>query len=117
MRLEREKNNLLYRDVKFAVRMLQAIFHPFHRVMIKLLDEKRALSVTDIYHELGSTQSETSLHLAIMRSANIVIATRESRNVYYSLNYQQIEKVVISLPEILNNGNEVIDDTIKEIGS
>lgn len=44
------------------------------------------LSVTELTDKIGLSQSAVSRHLAVLRAADVVIATRYGQSVVYSLN-------------------------------
>ena len=62
--------------MKKAMLILRALNHKLRQQIVKLLDERRKMTVTEIYIELRLEQSVTSQHLAILRRANLVNATR-----------------------------------------
>ena len=79
--------------MKKSMLILRAINHKLRQQIIKLLDEKRKMTVTEIYVELRLEQSVTSQHLAILRRAGLVEAIRDGKFIYYTLNYKRIREV------------------------
>ena len=79
--------------MKKAMLILRALNHKLRQQILKLLDERRKMTVTEIYIELRLEQSVTSQHLAILRRANLVSATREGKFIYYSINYKRMKEV------------------------
>jgi len=79
--------------MKKAMLILRALNHKLRQQIIKLLDERRKMTVTEIYIDLRLEQSVTSQHLAILRRAGLVIATREGKFIYYSMNYKRVKEV------------------------
>lgn len=79
--------------MKKAMLILRALNHKLRQQILKLLDERRKMTVTEIYIELRLEQSVTSQHLAILRRANLVSATREGKFIYYSINYKRVKEV------------------------
>lgn len=79
--------------MKKAMLILRALNHKLRQQILKLLDERRKMTVTEIYIELRLEQSVTSQHLAILRRANLVNATREGKFIYYSINYKRVKEV------------------------
>ena len=67
--------------------------HTLRQHIIHLLDENKRMNVSDIYAKLKLQQSVTSQHLALMRRAGLVNTTRDGRNIYYELNYKQLQEV------------------------
>ena len=79
--------------MKKAMLILRALNHKLRQQILKLLDERRKMTVTEIYIELRLEQSVTSQHLAILRRAGLVNATREGKFIYYSINYKRVKEV------------------------
>jgi DNA-binding transcriptional ArsR family regulator len=82
-----------YIAVKKAAMVLRAINHKLRQQIIKLLEEHKKMTVTEIYVKLRLEQSVASQHLAILRRAGIVITDREGKFIYYSLNVQRIAEI------------------------
>ena len=79
--------------MKKAAMILRAMNHKLRQQMIKLLDENKKMTVTDIYVKLPLEQSVASQHLAILRRAGIVITERDGKFIYYAVNYNRISEV------------------------
>lgn len=79
--------------MKKAAMILRALNHKLRQQMIKLLDESKKMTVTEIYVKLRLEQSVASQHLAILRRAGIVITQREGKFIYYSVNYNRVKEV------------------------
>ena len=62
-----ENLRLDFLHMKKALLILRALNHKLRQQILKLLDEKRKVTVTEIYIELRLEQSVTSQHLAILR--------------------------------------------------
>jgi ArsR family transcriptional regulator, virulence genes transcriptional regulator len=84
---------LEYTPLKKAVLLLRAANHPVRKQIIVLLDEKKKLTVTEIYVKLRQEQSVISQHLAVLRNAGIVITEKEGKFVYYTLNKKRIAEI------------------------
>jgi DNA-binding transcriptional ArsR family regulator len=82
-----------YVHMKKAAMILRAMNHKLRQQMIKLLDENKKMTVTDIYVKLRLEQSVASQHLAILRRAGIVITQRDGKFIYYGVNYPRIAEV------------------------
>ncbi len=80
--------------VKKARMILRAINHTLRQQIIKLLEEKERLTVTEIYVKLRLEQSVASQHLAILRRAEIVETEREGKYIFYTLNKARIAEVM-----------------------
>ena len=84
---------LNYGQVKDAAMILRAVNHKLRQQIIKLLDEKKRVMVTDIYVKLRLEQSIASQHLAILRKAKVVNTEREGKVIYYSVDYDRIDRM------------------------
>ena len=88
-----EQNKIDYLAIKNAAKTLRSINHKLRQQIIKLLEERKRIKVTDIYVKLHLDQSITSQNLAILRRTNIVSTERMCKEIYYSLNNNRIEQV------------------------
>ena len=88
-----ENVRLDFLHMKKSMLILRALNHKLRQQILKLLDEKRKVTVTEIYIELRLEQSVTSQHLAILRRAGLVVALREGKFIYYAINYKRIKEV------------------------
>ena len=82
-----------YYRVKKVALMLRAINHKTRQRMIKLIDNKRKISVGEIYVSMRLNQSVVSLHLSILRKAGVVRAERDGRFIYYTINHKRIQEI------------------------
>jgi len=82
-----------YYNVKKSALILRALNHKLRQQLIKLIDEKKKITVTEIYVQLRLEQSVASQHLAILRKAGILITEREGKFIYYLINYKRIEEI------------------------
>jgi DNA-binding transcriptional ArsR family regulator len=89
-----------YIGLKKASLILRALNHKLRQQIVKMLDDKSKVTVTEIYQHLKLEQSVASQHLAILRRVGIVKTQREGKFVYYNINQdrlEQIQKVVDQL--------------------
>ncbi len=78
---------------KKAAMILRALYHKLRQQIVKLIDEHKKVTVTEIYVKLRLEQSVASQHLAILRRASIVTTIREGKFVYYAVDYSRLEQV------------------------
>jgi DNA-binding transcriptional ArsR family regulator len=90
--------------IKKAVLIFRAINHPLRQHMLQLLHKNARMTVTDLYVKLRLEQSVASQHLAILRGAQFVKTERNGKNIFYSVNYQQLEKIHTISRELLDAG-------------
>lgn len=70
------------KDIERASRSLKAMSHPL-RLKILCTLGKNEVSVHDIVEQVGSSQSNISQHLAILREKGILEARKEANRVFY----------------------------------
>lgn len=90
---KQEEIKLDYGLLKKAVLTLRAVNHKLRKQIIKLLEENKKLTVTEIYVKLRLEQSVASQHLAILRRAGVVVTEREGKYIYYSLNKDRLAEI------------------------
>lgn len=81
-------------NLKKAAMILRALNHKLRQQIVKLIDENKKLTVTEIYIKLRLEQSVASQHLAILRRAGVVKTTRDGKFIYYSVNSSRIEGIM-----------------------
>ena len=96
-----EPIKLDYVAVKSAAMTLRAINHKLRQQMIKLLEDHKKMTVTEIYVKLRLEQSVASQHLAILRRAGIVITERDGKFIHYTINKQRIAEVAKFVEELV----------------
>ena len=72
---------------------IRALNHKLRLQIIRLLQDKGEMTVTEIYSKLKLEQSVASQHLAILRRAGIVITRRDGKFIFYTLNPVRIEEI------------------------
>ncbi|MBI3883641.1 MAG: helix-turn-helix transcriptional regulator, partial [Sphingobacteriales bacterium] len=82
-----------YYNVKKAALTLRALNHKLRQQLLKLIDEEKKITVTEIYVKLKLEQSVASQHLAILRKAGIVTTQRDGKFIYYIVNHKRIEEI------------------------
>jgi len=82
-----------YYSVKKAALILRALNHKLRQQLIKLIEEEKKITVTEIYVRLKLEQSVASQHLAILRKAGIVTTQRDGKFIFYIINHKRIEEI------------------------
>src|SRR6476646_5143212 len=95
-----EKSTAVDKDLKIdllqlkkSALILRAINHKLRQQILKLINQKDKITVTEIYVKLRLEQSVASQHLAILRKAGFVTTTRDGKFIYYSVNHQRLQDV------------------------
>lgn len=81
---ELENLSLMTRDedIDRAARSLKAMSHPLRLKILCTLGDQE-VSVQDIVENVGTSQSNISQHLAILRDKGILAARKDANRVYY----------------------------------
>jgi ArsR family transcriptional regulator len=69
-------------DIRRASRSLKAMAHPLRLKILCTLGD-RELSVQEIVEQVGTSQSNISQHLAILRDKGILGSRKDANRVYY----------------------------------
>ncbi len=77
-------NTLITReeDIERASRSLKAMSHPLRLKILCTLGDQE-ISVQDIVEQVGTSQSNISQHLAILRDKGILASRKDANRVYY----------------------------------
>jgi len=83
---ENEEMSLITRDedIDRASRSLKAMSHPLRLKILCTLGDKE-VSVQEIVDRVGTSQSNISQHLAILRDKGILSARKDANRVYYKV--------------------------------
>lgn len=71
--------------------------------MIRLIDEHKKITVTELYIKLRLEQSVASQHLSILRKAGFVKTSREGKYIYYSINPERLNEVMRYTSQLLTH--------------
>ncbi len=96
----KDQIRLDYGNLRRAVLTLRALNHPLRKKMLTMIEEKRKMTVTEIYNILNIEQSVASQHLAILRRADIVTTNREGKFIFYGVNKKRIAEITALVEEL-----------------
>jgi ArsR family transcriptional regulator len=77
--------------------LVRAMAHPLRIKIINFIDSQGKINVNKIYRALKIEQSIASQHLRILRDVKLVLATRDGKFIYYTVNYGRVEQVANAL--------------------
>jgi ArsR family transcriptional regulator len=80
-------------DIDRASRSLKAMSHPL-RLKILCVLGNREVSVQDIVENVGTSQSNISQHLAILRDKDILKSRKDANRVYYKVGDERTLKLI-----------------------
>ena len=80
-------------DIDLASRSLKAMSHPLRlKILCTLADQE--LSVQEIVDAVGTSQSNISQHLAILRDKGIIGSRKNANRVFYRVGDQRVLKLI-----------------------
>jgi ArsR family transcriptional regulator len=80
-------------DIEQAARALKAIAHPLRLKALCVLDGEE-ICVQDIVAAVGTSQSNISQHLAILRDKGILVTRREANRIFYRIGNPRILQLI-----------------------
>lgn len=86
-------------DIERAARSLKAIAHPLRLKILCVLGNKE-VNVQDIVEHVGTSQSNISQHLAILRDKEILTTRKDANRVYYRVGDQRTLQLISMMREI-----------------
>src|SRR2546421_7215660 len=86
-------------NIREASEAMQAIAHPM-RLKILCLVGNQELSVLEIVEAVGTTQSNISQHLAVLREQGILDSRKDANKVFYRVADSRVLKMIALTREI-----------------
>lgn len=86
-------------DIDRASRSLKAISHPLRLKILCVLGDKE-VSVQDIVDSVGTSQSNISQHLAILRDKGILASRKDANRVYYRVGDYRTLRLISMMQEV-----------------
>jgi ArsR family transcriptional regulator len=86
-------------DIREASDALKAMAHPL-RLKILCLVGQHELMVQDIVEAVGTSQSNISQHLAVMRERGLLASRKEANKVFYRIDDPRILKMIAMMREV-----------------
>lgn len=84
-------------DIHLASRSLKAMAHPLRLKILCILGSSSEVSVQDIVEQVGTSQSNISQHLSILRDKAILASRKDANKVYYRIGDPKILQLIGSL--------------------
>ena len=85
--------------IEKSARCIKAIAHPFRLSVLALLSEGEK-NVQEITRALGTSQSNVSQHLFLMRARNLVTTRRDGNMIYYTITNPKMLKLMALMKEV-----------------
>ena len=86
-------------DLYVASRSLKAMGHPLRLKILCILAEGNETSVQDLVDLVGTSQSNISQHLSILREKNILASRKEANKVFYRIGDDKILALMETMRE------------------
>jgi len=86
-------------DVETASKALKAMSHPLRLMILCKLGEQE-FSVQDIVDNVGTSQSNISQHLAILRDKGILSARKSANKVFYKISDLKTLQLIEMMREV-----------------
>jgi ArsR family transcriptional regulator len=86
-------------DIDRASRSLKAMSHPLRLKILCTLGDQE-ISVQDIVERVGTSQSNISQHLAILRDKGILASRKDANRVYYRVGDARTLRLISMMREV-----------------
>jgi DNA-binding transcriptional ArsR family regulator len=86
-------------DIDRASRSLKAMSHPLRLKILCTLGDKE-ISVQDIVDQVGTSQSNISQHLAILRDKGILDSRKDANRVFYRVGDSRTLRLIDMMREV-----------------
>jgi ArsR family transcriptional regulator len=86
-------------DISRAARCLKAMSHPLRLKILCVLGDK-AISVQDIVEQVGTSQSNISQHLAILRDKGILDYKKDANRVFYFIDDKRVINLIAMMRSV-----------------
>ena len=99
--MENSRETILYNDadINRAARCLKAMSHPLRLKILCVLGTE-SISVQDIVEQVGTSQSNISQHLAILREKDILGYKKEANRVYYYIDDDRMLQLIRMMRDV-----------------
>ena len=103
--MDNKSTDLITRDedIQRASRSLKAMSHPLRLKILCTLGEQE-VSVQDIVDYVGTSQSNISQHLAILRDKGILVSRKDANRVYYRIEDRRMLHLIEMMRSIFCSG-------------
>jgi DNA-binding transcriptional ArsR family regulator len=86
-------------QIEIAARALKAISHPL-RLKILCIVGDQEVCVQDIVEAVGTSQSNISQHLAILRDKGVLTTRKDANRVFYRVADQRTLQLIVMMREV-----------------
>ncbi|WP_038051594.1 helix-turn-helix transcriptional regulator [Thioalkalivibrio sp. ALJ1] len=86
-------------DIERASRSLKAMSHPLRLKILCILGD-REISVQEIVDQVGTSQSNISQHLGILRDKGILATRKDANRVYYRVGDSRTLRLISMMQDV-----------------
>ncbi len=86
-------------DIERAARAVKAMSHPLRLKILCTLGD-REVSVQEIVEQVGTSQSNISQHLAILRDKGILASRKDANRVFYHIDDPRTLRLIALIREV-----------------
>jgi ArsR family transcriptional regulator len=86
-------------DIEQAAQAIKAIAHPLRLKILCVLGDQE-ISVQDIVEQVGTSQSNISQHLAILRAKGVLTTRKDANRVFYRIGDPRTLKLIGMMREV-----------------
>jgi DNA-binding transcriptional ArsR family regulator len=86
-------------QIETAARALKAISHPLRLKALCVIGDGE-VCVQDIVEAVGTSQSNISQHLAILRDKGVLLTRKDANRVYYRVGDQRTLQLIVMMREV-----------------
>jgi DNA-binding transcriptional ArsR family regulator len=86
-------------QIELAARAMKAISHPLRLKILCVLGEQE-VNVQEIVDAVGTSQSNISQHLAVLREKGIIGSRKNANRVFYSVRDQRTLQLIVMMREV-----------------
>ena len=82
-----------FNSLKRVQLTLRAVNHPLRKEMLQIIEQRKKITVTELYTRLRIEQSLASQQLGLLRKAGALETTRDGKFIYYSVNTKRLSEI------------------------
>lgn len=99
--MDHEEHHLIDNDAEItrAARCLKAMSHPLRLKILCVLGSE-SINVQDIVEQVGTSQSNISQHLSILRDKGILGSKKEANRVFYYIDDERMLKLIKMMRDV-----------------
>jgi DNA-binding transcriptional ArsR family regulator len=103
--METTQKELLLNEMhlKKGAQVIRAVNHNLRQQMLSLIHTNGRITVTNIFIKFRIEQPVASQHLAILRSAGLLLTERQGKFIFYSINYEKLKEVQRIAAQLANS--------------